>query len=160
MQLQCQALLSAAGYQQYEVSAYAQPGRQARHNRNYWEFGDYLGLGAGAHGKLTRPAGIVRTERVKQPREYLADSAEIRGLRQQQVASEQLPFEFMLNALRLTHGFTQALFETRTGLPWQSVSTKVADATQRGLLECQAAKWRPTDMGKRFLNDLVAAFLD
>lgn len=160
MQVQCQALLSEAGYLQYEVSAYARPGRQSVHNRNYWEFGDYLGLGAGAHGKLGVAGQVTRTERCKQPREYLEIAADRRRILQQVVAAADLPFEFMLNALRLVEGFDEALFESRTGLPWRAVAPRVANAQQRGLLEQVAGRhWRPTGLGQRFLNDLVELFL-
>lgn len=159
MQLRCQALLADAGYRQYEVSAYAQIGRQSVHNRNYWEFGDYLGLGAGAHGKLTTTE-IVRTERRKQPREYLEVAVEQRLRLHQAVAATELPFEFMLNALRLVEGFSRELFEAHTGLPWSAVSAQVADAQRRGLLEETATRWRPTELGRRFLNDLISLFLN
>jgi putative oxygen-independent coproporphyrinogen III oxidase len=160
MQEQCQSLLAASGYTQYEVSAYARPGRQSVHNRNYWQFGDYLGLGAGAHGKLTGTEHIVRSERCKQPREYLGAVAEQRCISRLPVVSTELPFEFMLNALRLTDGFATTLFETRTGLPWQTVHAAVMTAHQRGLLaRIEPQRWQPTELGKRFLNDLMSIFL-
>jgi putative oxygen-independent coproporphyrinogen III oxidase len=160
MQLQCQAVLAGAGYRQYEVSAYAQHGRQSVHNRNYWEFGDYLGLGAGAHGKLSAADQILRTERRKQPREYLEVPVEQRLRLRQAVTAAELPFEFMLNALRLVEGFGQQLFEAHTGLPWAVVAPQIADAQRRGLLEPLAgACWRPTELGRRFLNDLISLFL-
>lgn len=160
MQLECQERLAAAGYQHYEVSAYAQVGRQSVHNRNYWQFGDYLGIGAGAHGKLTRNGCVIRTERQKQPRQYLAASAEERTVIYPAVGASELPFEFMLNALRLREGFTASLFEQRTGLAWASIESQVKLAQQRGLLECGAEMaWLPTDLGRRFLNDLVSLFL-
>lgn len=160
MQLQCQALLAEAGYGQYEVSAYAQAGRQSVHNRNYWEFGDYIGLGAGAHGKLSAAGQVIRTERRKQPRDYLNVNVEQRPILHQAVSVAELPFEFMLNALRLVEGFDQALFESRTGLSWAAVVVQVTRAQQRGLLEQFAeSRWRPTELGRRFLNDLVSLFL-
>jgi putative oxygen-independent coproporphyrinogen III oxidase len=159
MMLQCQSLLADTGYRQYEVSAYAQDGRQSVHNRNYWEFGDYLGLGAGAHGKLTTDQ-IVRTERRKQPREYLEVLIEQRVRQRQTVTAAELPFEFMLNALRLVEGFDRQLFEARTGLPWAVVAPQIADAERRGLLEtATSVHWRPTELGRRFLNDLMSMFL-
>lgn len=160
MQLDCQALLAEAGYAQYEISAYARANHQCAHNRNYWLFGDYLGVGAGAHGKLTLDSGsVVRTERSKQPRRYLEAGAEER-LTLCEVPRGELPFEFMLNALRLREGFTQALFEARTGLRWQDISAPVAESQNRGLLENDGADhWRPTELGQRFLNDLQALFL-
>ena len=160
MQLRCQTLLANAGYRQYEVSAYAQAGRQSVHNRNYWEFGDYLGLGAGAHGKLSGGGEVIRTERHKQPRAYLESTAPHRSVLRQVVNPAELPFEFMLNALRLVDGFNQALFESRTGLTWDRITEEVALAQQRGLLEpAKALNWRPTELGRRFLNDLVSLFL-
>lgn len=160
MQLQCQALLAEAGYRQYEVSAYAQHGRQSVHNRNYWEFGDYLGLGAGAHGKLTTATQAVRTERRKQPREYLDLPVEQRLRQRQAVTADELPFEFMLNALRLVDGFDRQLFESRTALAWDVVAPPIAIAERRGLLEAVTpVHWRPTELGRRFLNDLIGLFL-
>ncbi len=160
MQAQCQALLAASGYQQYEVSAYAQPGRQAVHNRNYWEFGDYLGLGAGAHGKMTQQELIVRTERRKQPREYLEVAVPERLIRRTPVTIAELPFEFMLNALRLVDGFDRALFEARTGLSWRVIAEPVEIARARGLLDIDATgRCCPTELGRRFLNDLLELFL-
>jgi oxygen-independent coproporphyrinogen-3 oxidase len=161
MQLECQALLAAAGYGQYEVSAYAQRGRQSVHNSNYWQFGDYLGLGAGAHGKLTRDGQVLRTERHKQPRQYLGNPAEQRRVLCQAVAPTGLPFEFMLNALRLRDGFDWRLFETRTGLAWSTLESQLTVALQRGLLQCiDGQVWQSTELGRRFLNDLVTLFLE
>jgi putative oxygen-independent coproporphyrinogen III oxidase len=172
-QIQCagQKLLAEAGYRQYEVSAYAKDGARCRHNLNYWRFGDYLGVGAGAHGKLSiqKPAQILRTSKPKQPREY---QAQIRraGLREDSraphavgetafIAEADLPFEFMLNALRLNDGFTRDCFLESTGLPLQLLDEKLAQAQVRGLLEQRPDGWRPTELGRRFLNDLQAGFL-
>jgi oxygen-independent coproporphyrinogen-3 oxidase len=161
MQVECQGRLAHAGYAQYEVSAYAQPARQCRHNLNYWRFGDYIGVGAGAHGKLTRGRTIERTVRVKQPREYLARAGESRVAERFAVDAGELPFEFMLNALRLNAGFDRADFEQRTGLALEAISAALALAERRGLLERVAAEhWRPTEFGRRFLNDLQAMFLE
>lgn len=161
MQVACQALLAERGYQQYEVSAYARPGRTCRHNLNYWQFGDYLGIGAGAHGKLTTSSGdIVRTSRRKQPREYLSVSAAERKEEVRTVPTEELPFEYMLNVLRLRAGFTGDDFQARTGLPIAQIDDALGRAAQRGLLEASPAGWRPTELGHRFLNDLQALFLD
>ncbi len=163
MQLECQELLAARGYQQYEVSAYARPGRRSRHNLNYWEFGDYIGIGAGAHGKLTRlDKGnvIVRTARVKQPREYLSRRSDQRLSERRIVPAEDVPFEFMLNSLRLIDGFDEREFESRTGLPFASLSGTVAEARRKGLFELDAPHhWRATPTGQRFLNDLQSMFL-
>jgi putative oxygen-independent coproporphyrinogen III oxidase len=156
------ARLAAAGYRQYEVSAWSRPGAECRHNLNYWRFGDYLGIGAGAHGKLTDGAtgAIVRTEKSKQPREYLARAARGAPLgTRTPVAAQDLPFEYMLNALRLTAGFTGEDFEARTSLPLAVIEAELELARGRGLLEEHGALLRPTAFGLRFLNDLQALFL-
>jgi oxygen-independent coproporphyrinogen-3 oxidase len=155
---ECRARLSAAGFAQYEVSAYARPGAQCRHNLNYWGFGDYLGVGAGAHGKLTFAARgrIVRTTQLCEPRRYLAAAA---ALAQRAILAEELPFEFMLNALRLTAGFEEATFVARTGLAWQAVDAAVRGALGAGLLLRTAGGYRPSARGLRFLNDLLLGFL-
>ena len=163
MQAACELRLAAAGFRQYEVSAYASTGRECRHNLNYWRFGDYLGIGAGAHGKLTDPvAGIVvRTARVRQPARYLAaDAPAARVEDSRRVAVDELAFEFFLNVLRLVDGFDCALFESRTGLSWDFVAGPVAAAEAKGLLQAEpCGRWVPTPLGRRFLNDLQAAFL-
>ncbi|HVY24065.1 MAG TPA: radical SAM family heme chaperone HemW [Steroidobacteraceae bacterium] len=163
MQVACQSILSAHGFEQYEVSAYARRGHQSVHNRNYWQFGDYIGIGAGAHGKLTEPARnrVMRTERCKQPREYLAVRIpQQRLLPEKVVAAAELPFEFMLNALRLNDGFTRKQFEVTTGQSWTSVVVAIAAAEAKGLLtHLGRDHWRPTELGRRFLNDLQALFL-
>jgi oxygen-independent coproporphyrinogen-3 oxidase len=162
MQVDCQSRLAAAGYEQYEVSAYARAGRRSRHNSNYWRFGDYLGIGAGAHGKLTRCAGevleVVRTTRVRMPREYLRQVPAL--VERRLVVVEDLPFEFMLNALRLLEGFTEREFETHTGRPFGEIESVARDAAQKGLLRRdEEGRWTPTELGQRFLNDLQAMFL-
>ncbi len=160
MQQHCQAELASGGYAQYEVSAYARAGAQCAHNLNYWNFGDYLGVGAGAHGKLTHGAEglITRSVREREPRRYLA-----RGCRGEPATSAvtmaDRPFEFMMNALRLNDGFEQPQFEARTGLDWQLIESRVQRLAARGLLVGEAARWRPTELGRRFLNDLIADFL-
>ena len=156
---ECQARLAAAGFAQYEVSAYARHGAQCRHNLNYWTFGDYLGIGAGAHGKLTfAPTGpIVRTTQPREPRRYLA--APDAALAQRAIHEEELPFEFMLNALRLTTGFEEATFVARTGLAWQVVDTAIAAALEAGLLLRTSRGYRPSARGLQFLNDLLLRFL-
>jgi oxygen-independent coproporphyrinogen-3 oxidase len=163
MQGACQDRLAAAGYRQYEVSAYAQAGSECRHNLNYWRFGDYLGIGAGAHGKTTDPRSgdVTRTERVKQPGRYLAAlRAEDRLAEARAVGVRDLPFEFFLNALRLTDGFDASLFEERTGLSLATVSGELERARERGLIEELApGRWAPTKLGRLFLNDLQACFL-
>lgn len=160
MQLECQARLACAGFQQYEVSAYAPTARQCAHNLNYWRFGDYLGVGAGAHGKLTCAEGVVRTVRVRQPREYLRCGRAERVAQRYVVDRAELPFEYMLNALRLVEGFEQRAFEGRTGLSIRAIQSQLGSAERRGLLEVIGPEhWRPTDLGRRFLNDLQALFL-
>jgi putative oxygen-independent coproporphyrinogen III oxidase len=155
----CAELLAVAGFGHYEVSAWARPGRQCRHNLNYWSFGDYLGVGAGAHGKLTHPqrGEIVRTVQPREPRRYLAASAD--ALVRNTVPAEQLPFEFMLNALRLTAGFSMEEFSARTGLAPSAIAAPLERFRARGLLERTFAGYRPTGLGLRFLNDLLLDFM-
>lgn len=167
MQLDCQARLAAHGYEHYEVSAYARAGRRSRHNLNYWQFGDYIGVGAGAHGKLTWLASdertrsaIVRSARIKQPREFLRRAAGERVSDRFEVQSTELPFEYMLNVLRLTDDFGEADYEARTGLEFATVADAVAAAERKGLLQrAGEGRWRVTELGQRFLNDLQALFL-
>jgi oxygen-independent coproporphyrinogen-3 oxidase len=164
MQLETQALLAAQGFEHYEVSAFAQPGRRCRHNLNYWRYGDYLGIGAGAHGKLSSalPAGIIRTEKPRMPGEFQrqAESSSRPVGERRRVAPEALAFEFMLNALRLKEGFRSAEFEAHTGLAFTGVRPRIERARERGLLELAgAASWRPSELGWRFLNDLQGEFL-
>jgi putative oxygen-independent coproporphyrinogen III oxidase len=157
-----QARLASAGYQRYEISAWARPGAECRHNLNYWRYGDYLGIGAGAHGKLTRASRgeILRTVKTKQPREYLERVERALPLGTlEPVPEEQRPFEFMLNALRLPAGFEIADFESRTGLGIAAVEGVLEAASKRGLIAADASRWRPTALGLRFLNDLQAMFL-
>jgi oxygen-independent coproporphyrinogen-3 oxidase len=160
MQEAIEAQLAAAGFEHYETSAFARPGQRARHNVNYWTFGDYLGIGAGAHGKLTFRDRIVRTERERKPRSYMqaATAGRAESLRRD-VANDELPFEFMLNALRLIEGFPATLFSERTGLPLSVVEPQLRAAEAAGLLEADAMHVRPTARGSRFLNDLLATFL-
>jgi oxygen-independent coproporphyrinogen-3 oxidase len=163
IQLAGQKLLGEAGYAQYEVSAYARPGARCRHNMNYWLFGDYVGVGAGAHGKISLglPEKILRTVKPKQPRDYqdrIARAATAVG-EESYIAAADLPFEFMLNALRLNDGFTLACYLARTGLDLENLDEKLARAQTRGLLEPSAEGWRPSELGRRFLNDLQAGFL-
>jgi len=162
MQVRCQARLAGAGFSQYEISAYAREGRRCVHNLNYWEFGDYVGIGAGAHGKLTHaPGGTVsRTTHARQPRQYQASIDESRVVALDLLDPSQLPFEFMLNALRLVDGFAAEIFTPRTGLPLQAIEPTLRIAMERGLLEAAVrGQLRPTALGLRFLNDLQALFL-
>ena len=162
MQLRCQQLLAAQGFQQYEVSAYARQGRRCLHNLNYWQFGDYLGLGAGAHGKLTDPArGVLRTERIRQPRQYLESMARNAAPPSVRVVdSADLPFEYMLNALRLVEGFAAADFERWTGLAIEDIRAVIESGVDRELLESnRMGGWRASAKGQQFLNDLLELFL-
>jgi oxygen-independent coproporphyrinogen-3 oxidase len=157
MQLAVEETLERAGYEHYETSAFARPGRRCQHNLNYWEFGDYLGIGAGAHGKISFADRITRHERAKQPDEYLRMDNTVTG--QRTVSVEELPFEFMLNALRLAEGFPLRLFEERTGLPLTILEKSLEQAEKAGLLERDWRRIRPTARGQRFLNELLALFL-
>lgn len=183
----CRSRLEAEGFSQYEVSAYARDGRRCRHNLNYWTFGDYLGIGAGAHGKLTlygelstrheaardgKPArrgdgatvqdpsarSIIRTQQTREPRRFLADPNG--QLARRAVSRADLPFEFMLNALRLVEGFGRELFLERTGLQWQEVAARATALEARGLLEIDATMCKATARGLQFLNDVLLSFLE
>ncbi len=156
----CRERLEAEGFAQYEVSAYARPGRQCWHNHNYWTFGDYLGIGAGAHGKLTNVSAheVARTRQAREPRRYLASAAGGVGTCTV-VAVEQLPFEFMLNALRLSEGFEPRLFSSRTGLPWAAVEPAVRRLMGRDLIVEEGGQYRASPLGWRFLNDVLLSFL-
>jgi oxygen-independent coproporphyrinogen-3 oxidase len=162
IQEQGQALLEQAGYRQYEISAYARPGRQARHNLNYWQFGDYIGIGAGAHGKLSRYEGdqlvIERRHKLRQPKGYFDPALRLAG--QEVIAADERAFEFMLNALRLSDGVSAELFQARTGLPLESIAPTLQQARRRGLLLDQPDRLAPTLQGRLFLNDLLELFLD
>ena len=163
MQEHCIEAMAAAGYAQYEVSAYAQPGRQCAHNLNYWRYGDYLGIGAGAHGKLSLGATgeIRRRWKPKNPREYLAGAGTPAGIGgDDAVAPAQRPFDYMLNALRLVEGFALADFEARTGLPRSAIAARLETASHRGWLELGAERVVPTELGRRFTNDVISLFLD
>lgn len=154
-----QALLAAEGYTQYEVSAYARPGKQARHNLNYWTFGDFLGIGAGAHAKLSTPAGrIQRTWKTRLPKDYL-DRSKAFQAGERVLEADELPFEFLMNVLRLTEGAPSELFGQRTGLPLQQLAEARREAEQRGLLQRDPARLVATPKGQLFLNDLLQLFL-
>lgn len=152
--------LGMAGYEHYETSAFAKPRQRCRHNLNYWTFGDYLGIGAGAHSKLSFHDRIVRQMRAKHPLQYMRDTergkhvAETRTL-----APDELRFEFMMNALRLNEGFPTSLFSQHTGLPFSACAGAINKAAGKGLLEQAASNLRPTQKGRRFLNDLLMLFL-
>jgi putative oxygen-independent coproporphyrinogen III oxidase len=148
------------GLERYEVSAYARPGHRCRHNVNYWQFGDYLGIGAGAHGKLSFPHRVVRQVRHRDPARYIEQALAGRAVAQDvEVARGELPFEFMLNALRLREGFTLAQFTDRTGLPLTAIAQPLAEAERKGLIERDWQRVWPTPRGFDFLSDLQALFL-
>ncbi len=160
MQEMVEAMLATQGYQHYETSAFAQPGRRCAHNLNYWTFGDYLGIGAGAHGKLSNSNGIERETRCRHPRDYLVAAVNGDFIQERQtIAPAELSFEFMMNALRLCDGFPARLFAERTGLPLASATAALLQAQRRGLLEVTPEHIAPTAQGRRFLNDLLEMFL-
>lgn len=160
MQEQIQARMAEAGYDHYEVSAFARPGKASRHNLNYWNFGDYLGIGAGAHSKLSFPHRIIRQVRHKQPKMYMEAAALGNPIQDShEIAKDELAFEFMLNALRLNQGFDTSLFYERTGLLINSIESALNLAEGRGLLLRDHLKIQPTELGRRFLNDLQQLFL-
>jgi oxygen-independent coproporphyrinogen-3 oxidase len=162
MQEACQARLAAAGFAQYEVSAWARPGRQCAHNLNYWQFGDYLGIGAGAHGKLSLGSEqrVLRRWKLKHPAEYLARAGTAAAIGGDDVLdAARLPFDFMLNALRLNAGVPMAMFEARTGLPRAAIAGQLAVARERGWIAPGDERLQPTELGLRFANDAIALFL-
>ena len=164
MQEAIEQRLAKAGYTHYETSAFAQPGRQCRHNLNYWTFGDYLGIGAGAHSKLTVPSEndtrVMRQMRWKQPKQYLTQITAGKPIQEEHtVCSDELPFEFMMNTLRLNQGFDTALFTARTGLPLSTIERPLQKAEADGLLERTHGRIAPTQKGQRFLNQLLTLFL-
>ncbi len=160
MQQCIEQLLATQGYQHYETSAFAQPKKQSRHNLNYWQFGDYLGIGAGAHSKLSFHNKVLRQMRHKQPQAYIEAVARDAPLQtEHEVGRDQLPFEFMMNALRLNEGVPARLFTERTSLPLLLVRRELEQAQQRGLLLVDLKRMAPTTLGQRFLNDLLQIFL-
>jgi len=155
-----EARLASAGFDHYETSAYARPGHRARHNLNYWQFGDYLGIGAGAHGKLSFHDKIIRQARYKQPAAYLKAVAAGNAVQtENQIAARELPFEFMLNALRLNEGVPASLFTERSGLPLSAIDARLQTAVAQGLLDADPRRIAPTLAGQRYLNRLVEIFL-
>ena len=160
MQDAIEARLAAAGYRHYETSAFAKPGRECRHNLNYWSFGDYLGIGAGAHGKLSSHEGIVRETRPRHPAAYLAAHQSGQFMQERRnLGAAELPFEFMMNALRLNQGFPRRLFTERNGLPFEAAEPGLLKARQQGLVEIDGDTIRPTTRGRHFLNELLMLFL-
>jgi putative oxygen-independent coproporphyrinogen III oxidase len=170
MQAECQALLAAHGFGQYEVSAYARSGRQCAHNLNYWNNGDYLGVGAGAHGKLTRDVSgadagdeagarirIQRSTHLREPRRYFASAGD--GPQWREVPAADLPFEFMMNALRLNSGFTMTGFIASTGLPEAAVLPALQQLARKGLMQAEGDQWSATARGQQYLNELIQRFL-
>lgn len=154
-----QALLAAEGYAQYEVSAYARPDRQARHNLNYWQFGDFLGIGAGAHAKLSNPLGeIQRSWKTRAPKDYLAAGKDFLA-GQRRLSRGELPFEFLMNALRLNEGVASELFCQRTGLALEALAVARQTAENRGLLSADPQRLCASREGQLFLNDLLQYFL-
>ena len=156
------ALLTGAGYQRYEVSAYAKKDQECKHNLNYWRFGDYIGIGAGAHGKISYPAKITRQVRERHPQTYM-QAMETKGnalIESREIAPKELPFEFMLNTLRLTDGVDTNTFSERTGLPLSVISKGLDAASKKGLLDENPSKLKATSLGLRYLNNLQEMFLD
>lgn len=160
IQEQGQALLQQHGYHQYEISAYSQPNRQSRHNMNYWQFGDYLGIGAGAHGKISwaDQNRITRRWKQRQPKAYMNALEPLSG--EQDISLQERPFEFMMNALRLTDGVAAELFSQRTGLALDSIAPLLQQAHHQGLLLDETEQLVPSPRGRLFLNDLLELFLD
>jgi len=160
MQQRIEELLAVHGYEHYETSAFAQPKKRSRHNLNYWQFGDYLGIGAGAHSKLSFHDKVLRQARHKQPQAYMesvAQNLQVQG--EQVLGKDDLAFEFMMNALRLNGGFDEALFQERTSLPLLLLRRELEEAEKRGLLLREGGRIAPTEKGQRFLNDLLQIFL-
>ncbi|GLP98101.1 radical SAM family heme chaperone HemW [Paraferrimonas sedimenticola] len=155
-----QARMQSLGYRQYEVSAWAQPGMECQHNLNYWKFGDYLGIGCGAHGKLTDPSGnrILRTEKIKHPKGYLQAIDYRRDVKP--IAEQELPLEYLMNRARLLEAIPKAEYQAYTGLSWRSLSQKLAPAAQRGLLSENQAHWQLTDKGQLFVNEILGLLVE
>jgi len=160
MQLGIETLLAEHGYQHYETSAFALHGNHSRHNLNYWQFGDYLGIGAGAHSKLSFHDRVIRQARHKQPKAYMDGVVQGTQVQSEQVlGKDDLAFEFMMNALRLNGGFEESLFQERTSMPLLLIRHELEKAEQKGLLLREAGRIAPTELGRRFLNDLLQVFL-
>jgi putative oxygen-independent coproporphyrinogen III oxidase len=161
MQEQIESLLAKYGYLHYETSAFCKPNNQARHNLNYWQFGDYLGIGAGAHSKLSYHDKITRETRHKHPNAYMQASETGHAVDNTwNIEKEDLGFEFMMNALRLTNGFEKNLFSERTGIPWESISMRLTEASKKDLITQDLQCVKPTLAGQRYLNNLLELFLN
>jgi oxygen-independent coproporphyrinogen-3 oxidase len=160
MQIAIEGLLSENGYEHYETSAFAKKGKQAKHNLNYWQFGDYLGIGAGAHSKLSYHDKISRETRAKHPKAYMEQALQGKVVeREFTIQQHELGFEFMMNALRLIDGVTIDLFQQRTGLNIQLLADAIQKAQSKGLLKIDNGRLQPTLLGQRFLNELLELFL-
>jgi oxygen-independent coproporphyrinogen-3 oxidase len=161
MQLEIEALLAQHDYAHYETSAFAKKGKQAKHNLNYWQFGDYLGIGAGAHSKLSYHDKITREVRPKHPKAYMEQAMQGKAVEREWIISQaELGFEFMMNALRLIDGVPVNLFQQRTGLPIHTLEATIKKAQNKGLLTIAHDNMQPTLLGQRFLNELLELFLD
>ncbi len=161
MQEQIEALLNEHGYMHYETSAFCKPQSQAKHNLNYWQFGDYLGIGAGAHSKLSYHDKITRETRHKHPNAYMQASESGNAVDHTwNIEKEDLGFEFMMNTLRLTNGFEKKLFSERTGMPWEAISVRFTEASKQGLIKEDIQYIKPTLAGQRYLNNLLSLFLN
>lgn len=161
MQEQIEALLAQNGYEHYETSAFCKPHQQAKHNLNYWQFGDYLGIGAGAHSKISYHDKITRETRHKHPNAYMQASESGNAVDHAwNIEKEDLGFEFMMNALRLTNGFEKKLFHERTGMSWEAISARLTEAANKGLITQDLQYARPTMAGQRYLNNLLELFLN
>ena len=161
MQEKIEAFLAKNGYEHYETSAFCKPKSNARHNVNYWQFGDYLGIGAGAHSKLSYHDKITRETRHKHPKSFMEHAENGNAVDNNWVIEKsELSFEFMMNALRLTDGFDQTLFTERTGMPWEAIFISLAEASNKGLIELTHNRVKPSLLGQRYLNDLLAIFLN
>jgi oxygen-independent coproporphyrinogen-3 oxidase len=161
MQIAIEDLLAQHGYEHYETSAFAKKGKQAKHNLNYWQFGDYLGIGAGAHSKLSYHDKITRETRVKHPKAYMEQALKGNSVESEwPISQEDLGFEFMMNALRLIEGVPINLFQQRTGLNIHTLEAAIKSAQNKGLLELSNGTIRPTLLGQRFLNELLELFLN
>jgi putative oxygen-independent coproporphyrinogen III oxidase len=160
MQIKIEELLASYSYEHYETSAFSKSGKQAKHNLNYWQFGDYLGIGAGAHSKISFAQKIIRQARYKQPKEYMQRIADGGAVQEEhEIKRNDVGFEFMMNALRLTQGFPAAWFEQTTGFPITLVQAQLVKAEQRGLILRDHQNIVPTLKGQRFLNELLEVFL-
>jgi coproporphyrinogen III oxidase-like Fe-S oxidoreductase len=160
MQICVEQHLAKQGYQHYETSAFSKLNQQSQHNKNYWQYGDYLGIGAGAHSKISFADRIVRQVRYKQPKEYMERVTRGSGIRTEtEVTARERPFEFMMNALRLIDGVESRLFEERTGVALVAIQRELADAEREGYIERDVVRLRPTLRGQRFLNEVLQIFL-